>query len=157
MGIYQQVFGDEHLASSNLAFLCFLATATATTTTPPTCTNLACLGEALGIVHKECVQGNAIWQDNLTDMRPDQYLIEEEIEIKRGGYAGLFVFNSEKVLEENTAIFYKEDLWDMILYMFIYSMKHTFSKKACCFSKRKAPAAACTAVSNCWGYQPICK
>lgn len=59
------------------------------------------------------------WQESLADMRPDQESIREEIEIKTGGYAELFIYNSGKVLEENTTIFYKEDLWDMILYMLV--------------------------------------
>ena len=61
----------------------------------------------------------ADWQETLNDQRPDYDLIEDEMEIKRGQYAEIFEYNAERVVEEHTAIFYKEDLWDMMLYMFL--------------------------------------
>jgi uncharacterized protein len=59
------------------------------------------------------------WEDTLDDLRPDYDLIEDEVEIKTGHYTELFEYNAERVFEEHTAIFYKEDLWDMMLYMFL--------------------------------------
>jgi uncharacterized protein len=59
------------------------------------------------------------WRESLDDMQPDPESIDEEREIKSGGYVEIFEYSSGRVLEEHTTIFYKEDFWDMILYMFL--------------------------------------
>jgi uncharacterized protein len=52
-------------------------------------------------------------------MRPDYDSIEEELQVRRGPYLEIFKYNAGYVFEEQTTIFYKEDLWDMMLYMFL--------------------------------------
>lgn len=61
----------------------------------------------------------ALWQEILEDMRPDQDSIKEEVSIKASGYFDVFGYNTSRVFEEQTEIFYKEDFWDMSLYMFL--------------------------------------
>lgn len=59
------------------------------------------------------------WQESLGDMRPDYESIQDELQIKEGHYFEIFKYNASRVFEEQTTIFYKEDLWDMMLYMFL--------------------------------------
>lgn len=59
------------------------------------------------------------WQESLGDMRLDYDSIEDEIRIKTSHYSEIFEYNSSHVFEEQTTIFYKEDIWDMMLYMFL--------------------------------------
>ena len=59
------------------------------------------------------------WQQSLADMRPDQDYVDHEVEIKSGQYSGIFLDNASRALEEQTVIFYLEDLWDMGLYMLL--------------------------------------
>jgi len=59
------------------------------------------------------------WQEVLADTRPDYDSIEDEIQIKSGNYAGIFKYNVNQALEEQTSIFYAEDVWDMLLFMIL--------------------------------------
>ncbi len=59
------------------------------------------------------------WQLILDDTRPDYGSIEDERRVKSGHYFEIFIYNRERVVEEQTEIFYKEDGWDMSLYMFL--------------------------------------
>jgi len=59
------------------------------------------------------------WQDGLGDMQPDYESIEEERQAKSGDYFEIFKHNARHVFEEQTTIFYKEDIWNMSLYMFL--------------------------------------
>jgi uncharacterized protein len=59
------------------------------------------------------------WQEILADMRPDYESIEDEIQLKSGNYAGIFKYNVNYVFEEQTSIFYAEDVWDMLLFMLL--------------------------------------
>jgi len=59
------------------------------------------------------------WQEILADNRPDSESIEEEIRINSGNYAVIFNYNTARVFEENTSIFYAEDVWDMMLFMLL--------------------------------------
>jgi uncharacterized protein len=59
------------------------------------------------------------WEESVEDMQPDYESIEDEIETKRGYYSEIFEYNTTHVLKENATIFYEEDVWDMILYMFL--------------------------------------
>jgi uncharacterized protein len=60
-----------------------------------------------------------LWQESLDDMHPEFESIEDEILIKTGGYFELFKYNAGKAWEEQTTIFFTEDIWDIILYMFL--------------------------------------
>lgn len=59
------------------------------------------------------------WRTSLDDLSPDRDSIEEERQIKSGHYLQIFKDNVDRVVEEQTVIFYKEDIWDMGLYMFL--------------------------------------
>ncbi|MEA2080811.1 MAG: DUF418 domain-containing protein [Pseudomonadota bacterium] len=59
------------------------------------------------------------WQESLDDMRPDSESIEDECQVKADHYFEIFKYNARQVLEEQTTIFYREDVWDMSLYMFL--------------------------------------
>ena len=59
------------------------------------------------------------WQQSRADMLPEQAYIEEEIETKTGPYPDIFLDNTSRALEEQTVIFYREDVWDMGLYMLL--------------------------------------
>lgn len=59
------------------------------------------------------------WQENLDDTHTDHESIDDEIQIKSGQYLEILQNNLSQVFEEQTAIFYMEDAWDMILYMFL--------------------------------------
>jgi uncharacterized protein len=59
------------------------------------------------------------WRESLEDMRPDYASVEEEREAKAGDYFEIFEYNAFPAFEEQTTIFYSEDVWDMGLYMFL--------------------------------------
>jgi uncharacterized protein len=59
------------------------------------------------------------WQDSIDDMRPDYESIEEEREAMAGPYFEIAEHNAGRAVEEQTTIFYMEDIWDMGLYMFL--------------------------------------
>jgi uncharacterized protein len=59
------------------------------------------------------------WRDVQADAEPDQEWIEEEIQAKSGNYAGIFAYNLIITIEEQTSVFYEEDIWDMLLYMLL--------------------------------------
>lgn len=59
------------------------------------------------------------WQAVLADMSPDDESIEDEIQAKSGSYAGILRYNATYAVEEQTSIFYTEDVWDMLLFMFL--------------------------------------
>jgi len=60
-----------------------------------------------------------LWQLAVADAGPDNEWIEEEIQVKAGAYLGIFEYNASSALEEQTSIFYAEDIWDMLPYMFL--------------------------------------
>ena len=55
------------------------------------------------------------WRQSLADMRPDYDSIEDERQVKTDSYSGIFKYNADRVFEEQTTIFYQEDVWDMSL------------------------------------------
>ncbi len=59
------------------------------------------------------------WQESLDGIVPDRESIENEVQIRGSHYFEIFKFNASRVFEEQTTIFYKEDVWDMMLYMFL--------------------------------------
>lgn len=74
------------------------------------------LGELLTADDQEVV---AQWEDRLDEAEADGDAIEAEMEVRTSGYIENFQYNVEDVIEEQTTIFYEEDFWDLILYMFL--------------------------------------
>lgn len=74
------------------------------------------LGELLTADDQEVV---AQWEDRLDEAEADGDAIEAEMEVRTSGYLENFQYNVEDVIEEQTTIFYEEDFWDLILYMFL--------------------------------------
>jgi len=59
------------------------------------------------------------WKEALEDIQPRTDSIERESQIKTGSFIGLFRYNLRSAFEEQTYIFYKEDVWDMLLFMIL--------------------------------------
>jgi uncharacterized protein len=59
------------------------------------------------------------WKEAIEDIQPRTDSIERESQIKTGSFIGLFRYNLHSAFEEQTYIFYKEDLWDMLLFMIL--------------------------------------
>ncbi len=59
------------------------------------------------------------WKEALEDIQPRTDSIERESQIKTGSFIGLFRYNLHSAFEEQTYIFYKEDVWDMLLFMIL--------------------------------------
>lgn len=63
-----------------------------------------------------------LWLESQEDMQPFYDEIEDEVQVKNSGYFQIFKYNAERAFEEQTAIFLKEDLWDMLPYMLLGMM-----------------------------------
>jgi uncharacterized protein len=59
------------------------------------------------------------WEEVMSEIRPGDEEIEEEIEAKTGSYLDVFEYNKEDVIEQQTAELYTTAIWDAILYMFL--------------------------------------
>jgi uncharacterized protein len=59
------------------------------------------------------------WKETIEDIQPRTESIERESQIKTGSFIGLFRYNLHSAFEEQTYIFYKEDVWDMLLFMIL--------------------------------------
>ena len=59
------------------------------------------------------------FQEIQADLHPDFSFIDEEVEVKAGGYFRLFRYNAAQAFEEQTAIFVTEDFLEIFLYMIL--------------------------------------
>ena len=73
-------------------------------------------GHATGLTAEEIVED---WQYLLADATADEAWTEAELEVKAGGYRGIFRYNVPMAVEEQTSIFLAEDVWDMLPYMLL--------------------------------------